>query len=275
MIDLHCHSYFSDGLLSPLALVEKAYHSGIKILALTDHDTVDGIENLLKIQHGFPITLIKGIELSASWKKYDIHVLGLNLDISSPDLNHLITEQNEHRVARSLAIAEKMAALGVEQALEKAYLIAGHKRISRPHFAQVLVNEGKAKDIQTAFKRFLIRGKPAYVHKTWVSLEKAISVVKQASGMAVLAHPLKYALTRTKLHELIAEFKYHGGEGLEVISGEMTPEGIQELAGLCQRFDFFASTGSDYHGQGLSRISLGGQQQLPLNCRPIWHQWTL
>lgn len=274
MIDLHCHSTFSDGLLAPEDLLQKAINAGITILALTDHDTIEGVTCLAK-QNNPAITLINGIELSTRWKKYDIHVLGLNIAIDNPALGELIVSQANSRFARSLQIAERMSVLGVDNAFEKACIIAGHHRVGRPHFAKVFMEEGHVREMQQAFKRFLGRGKPAYVPTPWISIAQAVEGIISAGGTAVLAHPLKYRLTRTKLHELITEFKQAGGHGLEVVSGDMTVTQVQEMAGLCLRFELSASTGSDYHGEGISRISLGRQRQLPLNCKPVWHQWNI
>lgn len=273
MIDLHCHSNFSDGLLTPQALLDKARQQGITMLALTDHDTVLGVTALLEANTDKAIRIIQGVELSSRWKKIDIHILGLNIDHQHPVLLELIAKQREHRLTRALQMSERMALLGVEKAYDKACVVAGHQHVARPHFAQVFVNEGKARDLAAAFKRYLQRGKPAYVPTPWISIEEAVSGIKEAGGQAVLAHPLKYDLTRTKLHELVEAFKSAGGVGLEVVSGEMTPSQTQEVAGLCRRFSLLASTGSDYHGDGLSRISLGRQRALPPDCMPVWHLW--
>lgn len=275
MIDLHCHSNFSDGSLSPLNLLEKALELNIQILALTDHDTTAGLSALHEAARNHPIKIINGIEFSTRWKKYDIHILGLNINPESEALQALIAKQNESRINRALQIGELMALTGVNDAYDKACQVAGHKRVGRPHFAQVYINEGLTRDLQTAFKRFLARGKPAFVPTPWISIPEAVAGIKEAGGQAVIAHPLKYSLTRTKLHELISEFKEAGGDGLEVVSGEITVTQIQEMAGLCLRFELLASTGSDYHGEGISRVLLGRQRQLPLNCNPIWQQWTI
>lgn len=276
MIDLHCHSHYSDGVLSPKELLEKAINAGIKTLALTDHDTVEGVKVLHQenLRMDNPIQVINGIELSTRWKKYDIHILGFQLDIDHPELTVLINQQNRSRIERARQISLCLAGLGIENAFEKATHLAGHERIGRPHFADVLMNEGKVSDRQAAFKRYLGRGKPAYVPTPWISITEAIEGITAAGGQAVLAHPLKYRLTRTKLHELITDFKAAGGIGLEVVSGEMTVTDVQAMAGACLRYELLSSSGSDFHGDTLSRISLGRQRQLPLNCMPIWHKWN-
>lgn len=277
MIDLHCHSHCSDGALSPAELLGRAIKSQVKILALTDHDTIAGLLPLraAAARHESDITIINGIELSVRWKKYEIHIIGLNVSLEEPALNALIARQHENRKVRALQIAGRLEKYGVHDAYNKACVVAGHEQLTRPHFAQVLINEGLTKDLQSGFKRYLARGRSAYVTTPWVMMEEAITVITQAEGAAVLAHPLKYSLTRTKLHELIMAFKIAGGVGIEVVSGEMPLTQINELAFLSERFGLLASSGSDFHRDDLSRAALGRQPTLPLNCKPIWHQWTI
>lgn len=274
MIDLHCHSNCSDGELSPVELLMKAISLNVRVLALTDHDTISGLPMIRKAALDKTIRLIDGVELSVCWKKYDIHVLGLNIN---PDTSfkQLLIEQNQSRVTRAHQIADCLVHHGIEDAYQKARKIAGHNRVGRPHFVQVLVDEGLVKDTQDAFKRFLGQGKSAYVSTCWVDIKNAVSHINRVGGQAVIAHPLKYRLTRTKLHELIKEFKEAGGSGLEVVSGEISADLALEMAGLCVRFDLLASTGSDYHSDTMSRVALGQQRALPVNCTPIWHQWNI
>ena len=274
MIDLHCHSHFSDGALSPELLLKKALSAGLRTLALTDHDTIAGLAPLHDAARDCDITIINGIELSARWKKHDIHIIGLRISPNDEALHALITRQNESRIVRAHEIGERLTSCGVIDAYRKACDIAGHERVGRPHFAQVLINEGLVLDMKAAFKRFLGRGRGAYVPTAWLSIAEAVNGIVAAGGQAVIAHPLKYDLTNSKLHVLINEFKEAGGVGLEVVSGEMTVSQINALAGLCLRFNLLASTGSDYH-HDMSRVGLGRQQQLPVNCTPIWHQWTI
>lgn len=274
MIDLHCHSYFSDGLLAPDALLQKAVQSGVKLLALTDHDTTEGLALLQQAAKGKDIQIISGIELSAAWKKHTIHILGLHIDPENLHLRKLITLQNENRIARGKLIGEKLDQIGIIDAWKKACQIAGHERVGRPHFAQVLINEGFCPDMKTAFKRYLVQGKFGYIQASWLPLPDIVKTIVQSGGQAVIAHPLKYKLTRTKLYELIEAFKESGGTAIEVVSGDMPTEKIQEVAKLCDRFNLLASSGSDYHGDMISRVTLGHQRDLPAHCSPIWHQWA-
>lgn len=274
MIDLHCHSHFSDGALSPKELIERAQQQQLRCLSLTDHDTIAGYTELVQAAAPTSIKIINGIELSTRWKKHDFHILGYQIK-HTQSLHALIQRQSASRIERAQQIGDALNEAGVANAYEKACALAGHERVARPHFAQVLVNEGKAKDLQSAFKRYLVRGKKAYIPTPWVSVQEAVEGIIAAEGQAVIAHPLKYGLTRSKLHELINDFKDAGGVGIEVVSGEMTITEINEMAGICLRFDLLASSGSDFHADGVSRVNLGRQKQLPVSCIPIWHEWNI
>lgn len=273
MIDLHCHSTHSDGLLSPALLLERAKQNGITHLALTDHDTVAGVMALQQMAQDPAIQIIPGIELSVQWKKYDVHILGLNINVHAPALQAAISEQLERRVLRAQAIGKALEGCGIADAYAKTCELAGHPKVGRAHFAQLLIKAGYVRDMKAAFKTYLAKGKVAYVPVTWINLKTAVEVIQAAGGHAVIAHPLKYKLTRTKLHELLQEFKDLGGAGIEVISGDSMAEDIDKLAKLCKKFLLLASTGSDYHGEGLSRVALGRQKMLPNDCVPIWSAW--
>lgn len=273
MIDLHCHSHFSDGHLSPEDLLLKARLAHITCLALTDHDTIEGVDALAEAAASMPIQIITGIEISARWKKQDVHIIGLHFK-KTKVLSDLIARQIESRLLRARAIGAQLEALGIDDAFDKARAIAGHERVGRLHFAELLVQSGKSADRQMAFKQYLGRGKPAYVPCAWVDMEEAVETIRASEGAAVIAHPLKYGLTRSKLHALILAFKEAGGRGIEVVSGEMTVTDIKTVAGLALRFSLSASTGSDYHGDAYSRVGLGKQALLPDNVQPIWLEWT-
>lgn len=274
MIDLHCHSNFSDGGHSPAELLVLAAEGGVKTLALTDHDTVSGVEEIRGLAGNHAIEIINGIELSAKWKKYDLHILGLGIDIFHRGLQELIRQHRESRISRAEIMGERLAAAtGLQHTFERAGEIAGHDSIGRPHFAAVLLEAGKVTTLQEAFVRYLGKHRVAYVPGMWQPLEEIISVITAAGGVAVLAHPFKYRLTRMKLHELIRIFRESGGYGLEVVSGYTTPGEALELAGLCRKFDLYASTGSDFHMAGVSRVAPGRQLALPDDCVPVWQGW--
>lgn len=272
MIDLHSHSCFSDGLLHPIDLVNKAINNGVRCLALTDHDTLEGLDAFHKAAANTSLQAISGIEISTKWKKYDIHILGLKVHATN-SLTNLVQKQSENRIARAMAIGNALEKIGLENAYHKACSLAGHTRIGRPHFAKLMEMEGKVPDIQTAFKWYLTRGKLAYIPSNWCTISEAVQAIVDSGGIAVLAHPMKYGLTRTKLRALIEEFKEAGGMGMEIISGQMTQVHIQNIAALGLEYQLLASSGSDYHGDGISFISLGKQPALPPQCIPLWHDW--
>ena len=274
MVDLHCHSFFSDGLLSPEALLAKAMAAYVSMLALTDNDTTDGLIDLHQAARGQSIRIINGIEFSARWKLHDIHIIGLNINPEHEMIQNAIKLQEVSRMKRAQAIGDCFVRLGLPNIYQKACDFAGHQRIGRSHYADALVESGVVIDRKQAFKRFLARGKSAYIPTEWLSLADVVHVIDKAGGQPVVAHPLKYKLTRTKLQALISAFKEAGGSGIEVVSGLMTADEIQYTADLCHRFELLASSGSDYHGDSISRIGLGQQSELPRQCKPIWQQWA-
>jgi len=272
-IDLHCHSVYSDGLLSIETLLKEALEAGLHTLALTDHDTLLGVPHLQAAAKNKPIQIIPGVELSVRWKKYEIHIIGLQVNLTNPHFQTLLLQQNERRTQRAIQIALLLEKTGIQYVYQKACDLAGHQRIGRPHLAQVLVNEGVVPDLKTAFSRYLVRGRTAYVPTAWITLEEAVESIRQAGGYAVIAHPLKYKLTRSKLNVLINTFKEAGGTAIEVVSGELPTAAIYEMALLCNHYELLASTGSDYHGMPHARIKLGRQQPLPPHCKPVWSLW--
>lgn len=272
MIDLHCHSNFSDGELRPLDLVKYAVKQKIKILALTDHDTFAGLDDAHKAGKNYGIKIINGIELSTSWRQYNLHIIGLNINYLHSKIKNLVKRQNETRIARALEISKHLEKHGVFDAYNKTCDIAGHDRVGRLHFALLLKRDGFASNTQSAFKLFL----NSFTYEiTWANLLEVVSTIIEAGGQAVLAHPLKYNLNDTELNEIIAEFKQVGGTGIEVVSGAMTNKEVNKMADFSKNFQLLASTGSDYHGPHLSSVALGKQRLLPLNCQPIWKNWDL
>jgi len=191
----------------------------------------------------------------------------------NPELIQVIGKQNLERINRGKAIGAALEACGIDEAHQKAVALAGHDRVGRAHYAQILLKENYVQEPKAAFKRYLGKGKVAYISSAWIDLSEAVAAIVAAGGKAVIAHPLKYKLTRTKLHELMQDFKALGGEGIEVVSGAMLDQEMQQMSQLCHRFDLLASSGSDFHGDGMSRVNLGRQKLLPTDCKPIWSTW--
>ncbi|HTF95629.1 MAG TPA: PHP domain-containing protein [Cellvibrio sp.] len=271
IFDLHCHSNFSDGVLSPEELVVRACSRGVSVLAITDHDTIAGIAIAHKASVIHGLQLIPGIEFSSQWGKGGVHIVGLGIDPHSVDLLAAIRFQEEARQARSVAIGEKLARLGFTDALAGARKIAGNGTLGRPHFAQYLVEIGAVKNINAAFKKYLGTGKPADVRYQWPSMDQVIEWIHVAGGIAVLAHPAKYELTRMKMCALIDSFAAAGGDAVEVISGVQSTAVTQDLAKIVNARNLHASCGSDFHMPDHPWQELGSFGALPDNLKPVWN----
>ncbi|MBF5039235.1 PHP domain-containing protein [Methylophilus sp. 13] len=272
-IDLHCHSTLSDGLLSPEELVAHAASKGVRVLALTDHDEVGGLARarIAAEQHG--ITLVNGVEISVTWKKRTLHIVGLRIDASDPQLITTFQQVHAARDVRARQMAEGLAKAGVAGAYEGAKQIAGNSVMTRSHFAQFIVKQGHSKNIKSVFKKYMVKGKPGFVNHEWMSLEQAVTLIRQAGGVAVLAHPGRYDLGFVNMHLLLHEFRGYGGQAIEVVTGSHQPPQFDQFAKLAHRFDLKASQGSDYHGPGLSFMEMGRLPALPANCVPLWQDW--
>jgi hypothetical protein len=268
--DLHCHSHFSDGMLSPEMLILRAKEREVDVLALTDHDTIAGLFLAQKAADECGITLINGIEFSSQWGKGGVHIVGLGFKLDSPELNTVIETQNAARSGRAEQISARLAKAGITGALAGAQLLAGNAYVGRPHFAQHLVNVGAVSNINAAFKKYLGTGKSADVKYQWPTMATIIGWIHAAGGVAVLAHPCKYDLTRTKMCALIKDFAAAGGDALEVVSGMQAHPVTEDLAKIAAANNLAASCGSDFHLPGLPWQELGCFPALPEKCRPVW-----
>ena len=272
-IDLHCHSTVSDGLLSPQDLVAHAAASGIKVLALTDHDDVSGLSlaRLAAAQHN--IHLVNGVEISVTWKKRTLHIVGLKFDADNAALKMALDKVRYTRDIRAKEMAAGLAKAGISGAYEGAKAIAKQSILTRSHFAQFLKQAGHAKDVKSVFKKFLVKGKPGFVESNWMDLESAVQLIIGAGGQAVIAHPGRYDLGMVNMHLLMHEFRMLGGSAIEVVTGSHQPPQYQQFAKIAHKFSLKASLGSDYHGAGLSFMGMGQVPELPLGCVPVWDDW--
>lgn len=270
-IDLHTHTTASDGVFSPRELIARARQRGVSVLSITDHDSVAAYDELDGTETG--VTLIPGLEWSTRWRRSEIHVLGLGLCPDDAELRRALEQQQAARRDRAARIAAKLEKLGVEQPLDGARRQAGEHIIGRPHFARHMVDTGFVRDESRAFSKYLAAGKPAWCGTEWAGLEQVIAWTHAAGGLAVLAHPAAYKLTRTKLGELIDDFCAAGGDGMEVVSGKQTQEVTTNLVNLCRRTGLMASCGSDFHRSGPG-MAEPGECDLPVSaCRPVWAGW--
>lgn len=270
LVDLHTHSTASDGVLSPPQLLERARAKGVALLALTDHDSVDGVRALAANAESSPVALVPGIEVSTAIGAQAVHVLGLWIDSQHSALEALIDRQRARRERRAEAIGLSLEKAGISGAFHGARALAGDAPLSRPHFARYLVDAGHCSSEQQAFRRWLGKGKRCDVACEWPAADEVVDVIHSAGGTAVLAHPLKYRLTRRRLDALLAAFRDAGGDALELVSGAQ-PEGtVPDLLKLGQRNQLGFSTGSDFHNPAHTWCDLGGQQALPPAVRGIW-----
>lgn len=268
--DLHSHSLASDGSLSPAGLVTAAHAGGVDVLALTDHDTTDGIAEAAHCAGRLGLQLVPGVEISVSWQSQTIHVLGLGIDPACEVLQAGLSGLREFRNWRAEEIGLRLARAGIPGCFEGARKLARGNIVGRTHFAHHLVAAGHAASVRQVFKRFLVNNKPGYVSGNWASLEDTLNWINRAGGLAVVAHPARYRMTASKLRRLLNEFRECGGQGMEVISGSHTRDNIITMAALCRNQDMLASCGSDYHGPENPWIKLGQLPELPAGCPPVW-----
>ena len=268
--DLHCHSTASDGALSPRDLVSRAFEQGVNVLALTDHDTVDGLGEARLQAQQLGIRLINGIELSCTHLNQCLHIVGLNIDPDHPGLREGLSKQQALRDERAKRIADKLAKKGIPGVYEAVLVNSGKGEITRTHFAEYLLTQAYVNSMQEAFDRYLNKGQPAYVSTTWASLEEVVSWIVNAGGIAVLAHPLRYKLSNKWINRALAVFKEAGGQGIEVVNGRGSLEEVRLAQQFAERHQLVASTGSDFHAPDSPYLELGRLVELPATLIPVW-----
>jgi len=268
-IDLHCHSTASDGTLSPSELLSRAREQGVQRLALTDHDTVAGLEEAARAARAEGVDLIPGIELSTVWSERNMHVVGLGIDPASRVLRELIARLDRLRETRARLIGARLAAHGIHGAYEGASALADGALPTRTHFARFLVQQGKARDVGEVFKRYLVPGKPGYARTEWPPLEEVVAAIQASGGIAVLAHPHSQNWTGAWSRRILQAFMAAGGRAVEVVCGNSTKDSIAVWGGHARRHGLLASVGSDFHEPG-AWTELGRVAELPPDLVPVW-----
>lgn len=273
--DLHSHTTVSDGLLTPEQLVHRAVEMGVTTLAITDHDTTDGVQPARAeiMRSGLPLTLITGVEISTVWESHEIHIVGLNVDCAHPALVALLAAQSERRYQRALMIAERLEKARIPGALAGAQRHAGGGAITRGHFARFLVEDGRATTLANVFRHYLAKGKTGYVPPQWCTIDCAIDAIHQAGGLAVVAHPGRYGLSTKWLKRLLIWFAEQGGDAMEVAQCQQAPDERNTLANYATQYGLMASQGSDFH-QPCAWIELGRKLWLPVGVEPVWAKWA-
>jgi hypothetical protein len=273
-VDLHCHSTASDGLLAPKDVVARAAANGVDILSLTDHDDTSGLAQARAEADARGLRFVDGVEVSVTWHGTTVHIVGLRIDPSSPLLREGLESIRQGRATRAQKIGEALDAAGVPDSLAGARRYAENPQlISRAHFARYLVEAGRASDVKRVFQRYLVKDTPGHVPHEWAALADAVSWIRESAGVAVVAHPGRYKLSKAEMREFLADFKRCGGAGIEVVTGSHTPDQYLEYARAAREFGFLASRGSDYHGKGESHADLGALPPLPEDLKPVWHDW--
>jgi predicted metal-dependent phosphoesterase TrpH len=272
--DLHSHSTYSDGVLSPSEVAARAKAQGVEIWALTDHDEISGIAEARQAALDLELNFVSGVEISVTWANCTIHIVGLQIDETNPILLDGLRKTRCGRDTRGQEMAQGLAKVGIANAFEGALKYVGNPDlISRSHFARYLVEIGVCPDISSVFKNYLTEGKPGFVPHRWASLSDALSWIHAAGGVAVVAHPGRYNLSPLALQEFFAEFKRLGGAGIEVVTGSHTPDQFDEYARIAERLGFAASRGSDFHEPGYAMTELGKLPPLPKGLTTIWQDW--
>jgi predicted metal-dependent phosphoesterase TrpH len=272
IFDLHAHTDASDGVLSLAGLVDNARAAGVDILAVTDHDLAHSRQQLQALSRG-AIKVIGGIEFSTVWRKIGVHVVGLNIDPESVSIAEGVAGQQAIRQRRAERIASRLEKLGVPNPYEGAMDKASGRYVGRPHFASYMVECGFVANERKAFRKYLGPGKCGDVKHLWPAMNLVVDWINEGGGIAVLAHPMKYKLTRSKLLELCRDFKAAGGRAIEVVSGAQASADTAWLSSVCREVNFLASCGSDFHRPDQSWASLGRFPAIPTSCTPVWDNW--
>lgn len=273
-VDLHCHSTVSDGTLAPREVVRRAHRNGVQALALTDHDEVSGLADASDEAAILGLCFIPGVEVSVSWAQETIHIVGLRIDSHNAALVNGLASVRGGRQVRALEMAAGLTRAGIPNTYEGALKYADNPDlISRSHFARYLVEVGACTDLKQVFSTYLISGKPGYVPHRWARLADAVDWIRDAGGVAVLAHPARYRLDETGLWALVTEFRDVGGQGIEVISGSHSTADFTRFGKWSRDFGLPASRGSDFHDPVESNFDLGRLPPLPDSLVPLWAGW--
>ena len=269
--DLHCHSVISDGTLTPEELAARAHANGVELWALTDHDEIGGQQRAAAAAKALGMGYLSGTEISVSFAGHTVHIVGLGFDIHDPRLLAGLQSTRGGRHDRAKDMAAGLAKIGIHGSFEGALTYAGNPDlISRTHFARFLVETGVCKDTHEVFRRFLTEGKPGFVPHRWASLGDAVRWIRECQGVAVIAHPARYGFTPTEEFALFTEFKNHGGQAVEVVTGSHSAQEAIVYADMAREFDLAASRGSDFHSPDESHTDLGSLPWLPGNLTPVW-----
>ena len=269
-VDLHNHSYYSDGVFSPSEVVRLADEANCDLFALTDHDTTDGLNEARQTADKLSVDLVSGVEISAFWRNMTIHIIGLDIDINNDILQAGLVHNQQLRKERAEKIALGLWRAGIKDALEKTQALSKTDMLTRTHFAQMLIGEGYCKDMKSVFRRYLTGKKPGGIRVEWKNIDEVVGWIHAAGGQAVLAHPFRYRMTNTKIKNMFLNFKEVLGDGIEVVTATSTDEEISLSSQWAEEYELLSSCGSDYHGWKNQRIQIGYLRDLPNLDNAIW-----
>ncbi len=269
--DLHCHSVVSDGTLTPEALAERAAKNGVELWALTDHDEIGGQHRALAAAKAQGMKYLTGTEISVTFIGTTVHIVGLGFNPDDARMLAGLEKTRGGRRERAMEISEGLAQVGIKGAYEGALKYVGNPDlISRTHFGRYMVEAGVCKDTNEVFRKYLTEGKPGFVEHKWANLKEAVTWITEGGGIAVIAHPARYKFSANEEYALFSEFKAHGGQAVEVVTGSHTVAEYDTYAQTALEFGLAASRGSDFHDPAESHTDLGTLPYLPGNLTPVW-----
>lgn len=269
--DLHCHSVVSDGTLTPEQLAPRAAANGVELWALTDHDEIGGQHRAAAAARAAGMRYLTGTEISVTFAGLTVHIVGLGFDPDHAAMVQGLARTRGGRDERAREMADGLARVGIAGAYEGALQYAGNPElISRTHFARFLVESGVCRDTNEVFRKFLVEGKPGFVPHRWARLGDAVGWIREAGGVAVIAHPARYDQSATQEYALFTEFMAHGGQAVEVVTGSHTAAEAVKYADLALELGLAASRGSDFHSPDESHCDLGKLPFLEGRLTPVW-----
>lgn len=269
--DLHCHSNISDGTHAPAWLAQRAHSRGVDLWALTDHDEVGGVAEAAATARTLGLPFLPGVEISVTWEEKTIHIVGLGIDENHTGLLQGLQQTRAGRVQRGQAMAAQLEARGIQGVWEGALKYVGNPElVARPHLARYLVETGVCRSVGEVFLHYLKEGKPGFVPHQWASLPDALQWIHAAGGMAVVAHPARYAFSPNQERAFFDEFAALGGQAVEVVTAAHTSAEAAHFGALALQRNLYASCGSDFHDPNENRIDLGALSPLPEGLTPVW-----
>ena len=256
-VDLHVHSTRSDGTYTPTELVNYAIEKGLSAFALTDHDTIDGIDEAVAAAKDKPVTVIPGIEYSTEYLGRDVHIVGLFIDYKAPAFVEYLTRFKQSRIDRNHKLCKNLQGAGIDITYEALIQMFPDAVITRAHYAKFLLSKGYVTSLKDAFARYVGDHTPYFVHREKVTPEEVIQLTLKAGGVPVLAHPTLYHLGREQLDILVSTLKSKGLVGMECVYSTFSPAEEREMKALAAKYELLPSGGSDFHGGNKPGLDLG------------------